>query len=319
MSQHTLCNVVIRVELQGAHRDSGCQSKSEWSELSRCNKTASNPTHAGHRRLVFQTTALDSLYNALSSEDDPVARLAAAELVGQHVTTSAGVHMLEQSGALSSLGAALADIGSLDGQILAPGVLALFGTLACVPGVDREGLLTAHGALQCIERAVRDPRSAGQVCPAALDAAAAIASKRGGLALLIAKLPPTFLPALRALVRGDEGTEHSQAAMHAMARLVDQGDSDEEARDEDDASAAKQVFDSVANGAPDALVASVMRKAKLPFGDESAAAYHLLQSLASHEWGASALLHHARCVQWCTHLFSHARAFFLFFCFFLSF
>ena len=154
---------------------------------------------------------------------------------------------------------------------------------------------------------MRDPRSAGQVCPAALDAAAAIASQRGGLALLIGKLPDAFLPALRALVRGDEGHDHSLAAMHAVARLIDQGDADNDARYEDDAGAAKQVFDSLANGAPDALVGSVMRKARLPFGDESAAAYHFLQSVASHEWGASSLLHHARCAR-PAHSPTHASA-----------
>lgn len=241
---------------------------------------------------IAASSALDPMFHSLDSSD-PLERLAAVELVRVSVKTAAGVELLEQRGTLGSLGEVLGTIDSLDGQVLVPVILEFFAALAAIDGVDFGALLTTHGVLRCIEHAVTQCAEAEQVCTAALDAAATIAAIVGGLPVLLEGTTALFLSTLRNAIHGEGGQQFRIVAVHAVARLLAQ-----ESGSESDRTAAKLVFDALAGSSAGDLIRSTVGFARRPFEDEKAAGYHLLQSVASHSWGATALLEQSGFFDW---------------------
>lgn len=241
---------------------------------------------------IAASNALLPLFEHLES-DDPLARLAAVELVRETVTVAAGVEMLEQRGALGALGETLSVVDSLEGQVLTPGILSLFASLAKIPDVDAQGMLTTHGVLRCIEHAVTHPEISEQLCTAGLDAGATVASIPGGLQIVLSGTTDRFLPGLRGLINGEAGQQLASAALHTLARLLDP-----ESHTEDDRAAAERTFASVAGERADRFVEAVVERARRPFEDDKAAGFHLLQSVAGHGWGAAVLLAHRGFFEW---------------------
>lgn len=241
---------------------------------------------------VSASTALEPLFIQLNSSD-PLVRLAAVAMIREHVRTAAGVQLLDGRDVLTGLASVLRELDGLDGQVLGPEILSFFAGLATIANVDWPTLQAAHGIFTCIENTVLGKNGASEpVLLACLDAIATVAGTPNGLIVLMETASPDLWRAVCTLATSTSGGAMrgtQVAATHMLARCLDLGTGNT-TPSVAAADTARRFFECVDGGTSGGLLQWAFGRARLPFDDVSNAAYFLLQSIASYDWGASVLL-----------------------------
>lgn len=232
--------------------------------------------------------ALEPLF-AIILSDDVLLKLSVIQVLGEFAKSLDGFQVLVDAGVVDNMAQALSDPDDPMASLLLPGVLDFFATLARTPGMDFAGMAQRGALLECVAREVysADPALQG----AAIGAIGSLGQSESGLQLLATGHAPyngcASLTASAALLASVDGgkADIQIAALNASALCLG-------AQTDAVSSASRHEFykawsQSLKGGvsAPTLLLKLVA----LPFDDVRGAAYHVIQSIASHAWGVRAL------------------------------
>eukprot|EP00053_Salpingoeca_punica_P009765 m.87950 g.87950 ORF g.87950 m.87950 type:complete len:534 (-) comp15153_c0_seq1:192-1793(-) len=229
---------------------------------------------------------LADLVTAMTS-DDVLVQLNALELIGLLAAVQHGTEFLVQSGLLhTALRGLRTEIPMA--SLVQPSLYSLLSQCAKNLALDFHALNTEVGFLDALLQHMQsqDPILRN----AAVSAAAAIGHTKSGLALFMAsEHNQGVIKALGAFAMARGNPELQAVGLHAVATVIDENLQAEDGN-------VRQTAFELAGGQKLASHATVV--VKNPFEDLRTAAYHFLQSLASHRWGSLMLAGQAGFVEY---------------------